>query len=164
MEHFDKILSINEEDLYAEVEPGVITGELQKQVEERGLFYPPDPASLAYSTIGGNIAENAGGMRAVKYGVTKDYVLGLEVVLPNGDIIHTGTACVKDVVGYNITQLFVGSEGTLGIITKAILKLIAKPEAKATLMTTFSTMVDAAQTVSQIIKERSEERRVGKEC
>jgi glycolate oxidase len=154
MNHFDRIIEIDTDNLQAIVEPGVVTAKLQTAVEKKGLFYPPDPASLQYASIGGNIAENAGGMRAVKYGVTKDYVMGLEVVLPSGEIVHTGSKCVKDVVGYNLTQLFVGSEGTLGIVTRAILKLLPLPEAKKTLTATFSNMAMAGQTVSEIIKNR----------
>ncbi|WP_022669307.1 FAD-binding oxidoreductase [Desulfospira joergensenii] len=154
MELFNKILHIDTDNLYAEVEPAVVTHSLQQRVESLGLFYPPDPASMKYASIGGNIAENSGGMRAVKYGVTKDYVMGLEVVLATGEIIHTGSCCVKDVVGYNMSQLFVGSEGTLGIITKAILKLLPKPESKSTFTATFPSMVKAAEAVSFIIKKK----------
>jgi len=154
MNRFDRIIEIDTENLVAVVEPCVVTAELHKSVERLGLFYPPDPASMGHATIGGNIAENAGGMRAVKYGVTKEYVMGLEVVLPNGDIVHTGSKCVKDVVGYNLTPLFVGSEGTLGIVTRAILKLLPLPEAKMTLMATFPTLGDAARTVSAVIRNR----------
>ena len=154
MNRFDRIIEIDTENLVAVVEPCVVTAELHKAVERLGLFYPPDPASMGHATIGGNIAENAGGMRAVKYGVTKEYVMGLEVALPNGDIVHTGSKCVKDVVGYNLTPLFVGSEGTLGIVTRAILKLLPLPEAKMTLMATFPTLGDAARTVSAVIRNR----------
>ncbi|MFO7877699.1 MAG: FAD-linked oxidase C-terminal domain-containing protein [Desulfovermiculus sp.] len=154
MTQFDRILEIDTENLVAVVEPGVVTTQVHKAVEAHGLFYPPDPASMNFSTIGGNIAENSGGMRAVKYGTTNAYVLGLEVVLPNGEIIHTGSKCVKDVVGYNLTQLLVGSEGTLGVITKAILKLIPLPEAKKTLTATFSSILDAGKTVSEVIRRK----------
>ncbi len=154
MNNFNRILEIDTDNLQAIVEPGVVTSSLHDTVEKAGLFYPPDPASMKHASIGGNIAENSGGMRAVKYGVTKDYVMGLEVVIPTGEIIHTGSKCVKDVVGYNLTQLFVGSEGTLGIVTKAILKLLPLPEAKKTLTATFSSMELAAKTVSGIIKKR----------
>ncbi len=154
MNRFDQILEIDADNLVAVVEPCVVTAELHKAVERLGLFYPPDPASMGHATIGGNIAENAGGMRAVKYGVTKEYVMGLEVALPNGDIVHAGSKCVKDVVGYNLTPLFIGSEGTLGIVTRAILKLLPLPEAKMTLMATFPTMGDAARTVSAVIRNR----------
>jgi glycolate oxidase len=151
LKRFDRIIEIDKENFCAVVEPGVITADLQTAVENIGLFYPPDPASMDASTIGGNIAENAGGMRAVKYGVTKDYVMGLEVVLPNGETIHTGSKCVKDVVGYDISRLFVGSEGTLGVITKAILKLVPKPEAKQTLMAFFPDIAIAAKAVPDIL-------------
>lgn len=151
---FDRILEIDTENLVAVVEPGVVTTQVHKAVESQGLFYPPDPASMNFSTIGGNIAENSGGMRAVKYGTTKEYILGLEVVLPNGDIIHTGSKCVKDVVGYNLTQLVVGSEGTLGVVTKAILKLLPLPAAKKTLTATFPSILDAGKTVSEIIRRK----------
>jgi glycolate oxidase len=151
---FHRILELDTENLVAVVEPGVVTRELQQKAEEYGLFYPPDPASLGFSSIGGNIAENSGGMRAVKYGVTKDYVLGLEVVLPTGEIVHTGSKCIKDVVGYNLTQLFVGSEGTLGVITKAILRLLPLPEAKKTLTATFPSMLAASRSVTEIIRSK----------
>lgn len=151
---FDRILEIDTQNLVAVVEPGVVTTQLHKAVEAQGLFYPPDPASMNFSTIGGNIAENSGGMRAVKYGTTKEYVLGLEVVLPNGELIHTGSKCVKDVVGYNLTQLVVGSEGTLGVVTKAILKLLPLPAAKKTLTVTFPSILDAGKTVSEIIRRK----------
>ncbi|MFP4258013.1 MAG: FAD-binding oxidoreductase [Desulfovermiculus sp.] len=154
MTQFDRILEIDTENLVAVVEPGVVTSQLHKAVEAHGLFYPPDPASMNFSTIGGNIAENSGGMRAVKYGTTNAYVLGLEVVLPTAEIIHTGSKCVKDVVGYNLTQLLVGSEGTLGVITKAILKLLPLPEAKQTLTATFPSILDAGKTVSEVIRRK----------
>ncbi len=147
----DKILDIDTENLIAEVEPGVITAELQRKVERLGLFYPPDPASKEFSTLGGNVAECAGGPRCVKYGVTKDYILGLEVVTPQGDIIQTGGKTLKNVVGYDLTKLFVGSEGTLGIVTKIILKLLPKPEAKKTMLVQFDSIDGAANAVSEIV-------------
>ena len=150
----DLILELDEENLTIVVEPGVVTERLQKFVESRRLFYPPDPASLKFSTIGGNIAECAGGPRAVKYGVTKDYVLGLEVVLPTGEILSTGVKTVKSVAGYDLTKLMVGSEGTLGIITKAILKLIPLPETKNTLLVLFKNIDNAAVAVKNIIKAK----------
>ncbi len=150
----NKILHIDQENLLAVVEPGVITIDLQKEVEKIGLFYPPDPASLKTSTLGGNVAECAGGMRAVKYGVTKDYVMGLEVILPTGEIVSTGVKTVKGVVGYDLTKLLVGSEGTLGIITKIILRLIPLPKAKRTMLGIFPSVESAANTVSQIIGAR----------
>lgn len=153
-ERMNRILEIDAENLTATVEPGVVTWELQQEVERLGLFYPPDPSSLKFSTIGGNIAECAGGPRAVKYGVTRDYVLGLEVVLPTGKIIQTGVRTVKGVVGYDLTRLLVGSEGTLGIITKASLRLLPLPEETKTLLAVYHDLKDAATTVSQIIKSR----------
>jgi len=150
----NRILQIDEENLTCTVEPGVVTGELQKVVEQKGLFYPPDPSSLEYCTIGGNIAEGAGGPRALKYGVTKDYVLALEVVLPQGDITHTGSQVMKSVVGYDLTKLFVGSEGTLGIITKITLKLLPLPQSRKTMMMVYPSVEEAANTVSSIIKNK----------
>ena len=133
LERMNRILEIDEANLIAIVEPNVITGDLQDAVERIGLFYPPDPASLRMSVIGGNVAECAGGPRAFKYGTTKQYVLGLEAVLPTGEIVETGGKVVKNVVGYDLTHLLVGSEGTLAIITKIILRLIPKPPTQATL-------------------------------
>ncbi|MFA5074190.1 MAG: FAD-linked oxidase C-terminal domain-containing protein [Nitrospirota bacterium] len=150
----DRILEINEKDMLAVVEPGVITGNFQREVEAKGLFYPPDPASHDTSTIGGNVAECAGGLRAVKYGVTKDYILGLEVVLPTGEIIRTGARTIKSVAGYDLTRLFTGSEGTLGIITKITLKLLPLPESIKTLSAFFPAVHSAATTVLQIIANR----------
>ena len=150
----DRILSIDSDNLVATVEPGVVTAELQRQVEKVGLFYPPDPASKEFSTLGGNVAECAGGPRCLKYGVTKDYVLGLEVVTPTGEIIKTGGETLKSVAGYDLTKLFVGSEGTLGIITKIILKLLPKPAAKKTMLIFFDSIDGAAESVSEIIKAK----------
>jgi glycolate oxidase len=152
MTRFNRILSIDTENFVATVEPGVVTGHFQEVVEGKGLFYPPDPASASFSTLGGNVAECAGGPRAVKYGVTRDYVLGLEVVLPTGEVIKTGVQTVKGVVGYDLTRLMVGSEGTLGIITKIILRLLALPEVVRTLSAVFDKMHDAANAVSEIIR------------
>jgi glycolate oxidase len=154
LERMDRILEIDEQDLLAVVEPGVITGELQRVVEARGLFYPPDPASHQVCTIGGNVAECAGGLRAVKYGVTKDYVLGLEVVLPTGEIIRTGARTAKSVAGYDLTKLMVGSEGTLGVATKITLKLLPLPESVLTLSAFFPDIDAAARAASGIIRER----------
>jgi len=148
----DRILRIDEDNLVAEVEPGVVTEKFQQAVEKVGLFYPPDPASLKFSTLGGNVAECAGGPRCVKYGVTKDYILGLEVVTPQGDIIRTGGQTMKGVVGYDLTKLMVGSEGTLGIITKIVIKLLPLPEAKKTMLVLFDSIDGAAQAVSAIIR------------
>jgi glycolate oxidase len=147
----DRILRIDTANLIAEVEPGVVTEVLQREVEKLGLFYPPDPASLKFSTLGGNVAECAGGPRAVKYGVTKDYVMGLEVVLPSGEIIRTGGETVKGVVGYDLTKLICGSEGTLGVITRIILRLLPLPEAKKTMLAVFASIDGAATAVSAII-------------
>ncbi|KMK75091.1 glycolate oxidase subunit GlcD [Alkalihalobacillus pseudalcaliphilus] len=152
--HLDQILEIDEENLTITVQPGVNTLEMIQTVEEIGLFYPPDPSSMKISQIGGNISENSGGLRGLKYGVTRDYVLGLEIVLPNGEIIRTGGKLAKDVAGYDLTRLFVGSEGTLGIVTEAILKLIPKPETKKTMLALYDSMEAAAQTVSTIIANR----------
>jgi glycolate oxidase len=148
----NKILRIDTENLVAEVEPGVVTEEFQIAVEKLGLFYPPDPASLKFSTLGGNVAECAGGPRAVKYGVTKDFVMGLEVVLPTGAVIRTGGETYKGVVGYDLTKLMCGSEGTLGVITKIIFKLLPYPEARKTMLTIFDSIDGAATAVSTIIK------------
>lgn len=151
MHRLDRILSIDQDNLTARVEPGVVTAHLQQEVEKLGLFYPPDPASLNVSTVGGNIAECAGGPRAVKYGVTKDYVLGLEVVLPTGEIIHTGVETVKGVAGYDLTRLIVGSEGTLAVITEVTLRLLPMPAARKTMIAFFPDVKSAVQTVSEII-------------
>ncbi len=140
LDRLDRILEIDEDNMVVRVEPGVITQTLQEAVEAVGLFYPPDPASRGSCTIGGNLAENAGGPRAVKYGVTGDWVLGLEVVLADGSLIRTGGACRKDVTGYDLTHLFVGSEGTLGIITEATLRLIPYPPCRALLLAAFPTL------------------------
>ena len=154
LERFNRILEIDEANLVAVVQPHVITGDLQDAVEKVGLFYPPDPASLRRSVIGGNVAECAGGPRAFKYGTTKRYVLGLEAVLPTGEVIHTGGKVVKNVVGYDLTQLLVGSEGTLAITTKIILRLIPKPPAEATLRATFPSVEAAAAAVTNITRAR----------
>jgi glycolate oxidase len=145
------IKEIDQENMVAVCEPGVVTGNLQKEVERQGLFYPPDPSSLNYCTIGGNLAENAGGPRGLKYGVTKDYVLGLEVVLPGGDIVHLGGKQIKNVTGYNFVQFFIGSEGTLGVITEATLKLLPAPPARKTMAVTFKSIDRAAETVNAIL-------------
>jgi len=150
----NRILEIDESNMVTVVEPGVVTGDLQREVEKRGLFYPPDPSSFPFSTIGGNIAECAGGARAVKYGVTKDYVLGLEAVLPTGEILKTGVRTAKGVVGYDLTKLLVGSEGTLAVITKAVLKLLPLPEERRTLLVVFDDMEAAAASVNDIMLAR----------
>jgi glycolate oxidase len=150
----DRILEIDTENLITVVEPGVITFLLQQEVAKKGLFYPPDPSSYKYSTIGGNVAECAGGPNSLKYGVTRDYILGLEVVLPTGEIMNTGVRTMKGVVGYDLTRLLVGSEGTLGVVTKITLKLIPLPETKATMLALFREVEDAAKTVSAIVAAR----------
>ena len=154
MERLNRLLEIDEVNLLAVVEPNVITGDLQRAVEALGLFYPPDPASLETSSIGGNVAECAGGPRAFKYGTTKRYVLALEAVLPTGEVIHTGSKAVKNVVGYDLTQLLVGSEGTLAIITKITLRLIPKPPARATLAASFQRVNGAVDAVTALLNER----------
>jgi len=154
LERMNQILEIDEANLIAVVEPCVITGDLQTAVEQVGLFYPPDPASLEISSIGGNVAECAGGPRAFKYGTTKQYVLGLEAVLPTGEVVETGGKVVKNVVGYDLTHLLVGSEGTLAIITKIVLRLVPKPPATATLRAAFATVEDAAAAVTEIVRRR----------
>lgn len=150
----NSLLEIDEENLTATVQPGLITLDLISAVEKKGLFYPPDPSSMKISTIGGNINENSGGLRGLKYGVTRDYVIGLEVVLPNGDIIRTGGKLAKDVAGYDLTKLFVGSEGTLGIVTEAILKLIPIPETTKTMLALYQDLDLAAQSVAKIISNK----------
>jgi glycolate oxidase len=154
LERMNRILEIDEANLVAIVEPNVVTGDLQDAVEKVGLFYPPDPASLRQSVIGGNVAECAGGPRAFKYGTTKQYVLGLEAVLPTGEIVETGGKVVKNVVGYDLTHLLVGSEGTLAIITKIILRLIPKPPVQQTLRATFPSVEAAVEGVAAIIRAR----------
>jgi glycolate oxidase len=155
MERMNRILEIDQENLLAIVEPNVITAELQRAVERVGLFYPPDPASLEQSSLGGNVAECAGGPRAFKYGTTKRYVLALEAVLANGDIVRTGSKAVKSVVGYDLTQLLVGSEGTLAIITKITLRLVPKPPDRATVAAAFATIKDAVDAVTALIERRA---------
>jgi glycolate oxidase len=154
LERMNRILDIDAANLVAVVEPNVVTGDLQDAVERLGLFYPPDPASLRQSVIGGNVAECAGGPRAFKYGTTKQYVLGLEAVLPTGEIIETGGKVVKNVVGYDLTHLLVGSEGTLAIITRIILRLIPKPPVQQTLRATFPSVEAAVDGVAAIIRAR----------
>ncbi len=154
LERLNRILTIDEANLLAVVEPNVITGDLQDAVERVGLFYPPDPQSLRTSVIGGNVAQCAGGPRAFKYGVTKQYVLGLEAVLPTGQIVRTGGKTVKNVVGYDLTHLLVGSEGTLAIITQVILRLIPKPPVQATLRATFPSVALAVDAVARLLQAR----------
>jgi glycolate oxidase len=147
----DRILEVDAANLTLFAEAGAITAHISEAAEKTGLFYPPDPGSMKISTIGGNVAENSGGLRGLKYGVTKDYVMGLEVVLASGEILFTGNKCVKDVAGYSLRDLFIGSEGTLGIITRVLLKLVPKPAARRTLLATYDKMENAAETVSAII-------------
>jgi len=151
MEPMNRIIDIDRGDLVAMVEPGVLTGELQKRVEAAGLFYPPDPGSSDFSTIGGNIAENAGGMRTIKYGVTRDYVLWLECVMPDGALITTGSYAMKSVTGYDLTRLIVGCEGTLAIITKALLRLIPLPKYVKTQVAFFDDEANALKTASEVV-------------
>ncbi|MGO8945987.1 MAG: FAD-linked oxidase C-terminal domain-containing protein [Syntrophobacteraceae bacterium] len=150
----NEILELNEEDLYAVVQPGVITANFAAAVEARGLFYPPDPGSQAVSTLGGNVAENAGGLRGLRYGVTRDYVMGLEFFDANGELVKSGARTVKCVTGYNLGGLLVGSEGTLGVFNKIILKLIPMPAASKAMMAVFSQVSEASETVSSIIANR----------
>ena len=152
MERFNSIIEIDERNLQVTIEPGVITEVFQNAVKEKGLFYPPDPASKGSCFIGGNLAENSGGPKAVKYGVTKDYVLNLEVVLPNGEIVWTGANTLKNSTGYNLTQLFVGSEGTLGVITKAVFRLLPHPKFNLLMLVPFFNVEEACESVAEIFK------------
>jgi len=147
----DKILELDRANLTMLVEAGATTLQVAEAAGAAGLFYPPDPGSMKISTIAGNVAENSGGLRGLKYGITRNYVMGLELALPNGELLWTGNKCVKDVAGYSLKDIFIGSEGTLGVITKVLLRLIPKPAAKKTLVATFARMDEAAQTVSDII-------------
>jgi len=147
----NRILELDAANLTLTAEPGVTTLTVSEAVDKAGLFYPPDPGSMKISTIGGNVAENSGGLRGLKYGVTRNYVMGMEVVLPDGEICWMGNKCVKDVAGYSLKDLFIGSEGTLGVITKVLLRLIPKPQAKKTMVATFEQMDRAAEAVSAII-------------
>ncbi len=150
----DTILEVDEPNLTARVQPGVTTITLAQRVEALGLMYPPDPGSMKISTLGGNVANNSGGLRGLKYGVTRDYVMALEVVLASGKVVRTGNACVKNAAGYSMKDLFVGSEGTLGIITEILLKLVPKPKARQTLLALFDSLEAAAETVSAIISAK----------
>ncbi|MET1247300.1 glycolate oxidase subunit GlcD [Sporolactobacillus sp. STCC-11] len=154
MKHLNKILELDKENLTITVQPGTITKEISDLVEKDNLFYPPDPSSMKISTIGGNLAENSGGLRGLKYGVTKDYVMALQVALPNGELIRTGGKLTKDVAGYDLTHLFVGSEGTLGVITEATLKLIPKPESQKTILALYQDIEAAGRSVSAIIAHK----------
>ncbi|MGA9523993.1 MAG: FAD-linked oxidase C-terminal domain-containing protein [Myxococcaceae bacterium] len=152
LERMNQILSISGEDLVAVCQPGVVTGELMRAVEEKGLFYPPDPNSWEWCTLGGNIAENAGGPRALKYGVTRDYVLGLEWVLPDGEVVRVGRRTIKGVAGYDLTGLFVGSEGTLGVATEITLQLIPLPRVVKTALLLFRDVAHAARAVTAVLQ------------
>lgn len=153
LERMNAVIEIDTSNLICVTQPGVIVQTLQEEIESQGLFYPVDPASRGSCMIGGNIAENSGGPRAAKYGVTKDYVLGLTAVLPSGEVIKTGGKLFKDVTGYNLTQIIVGSEGTLAVVTEIILKLLPLPKLRTMLMVPFSTLEDAARTVSLIMRD-----------
>jgi glycolate oxidase len=150
----NRILDVDTANLTMTVEPGVITEAISESAAEAGLFYPPDPGSIRISTIGGNVANNSGGLRGLKYGVTRDYVMALQVALADGRILETGTHCVKDVAGFSLRDLFIGSEGCLGVITRITLKLIPQPAAKATMLGLFDEMTDAAETISAIIRDK----------
>lgn len=154
MHRMNQILEVDLENLTATVQPGIITAEFITHIESLGLFYPPDPSSMRISTIGGNIAECSGGLRGLKYGTTKDYVIGLEAVLASGEIIRTGGKLMKDVAGYDLTKLLVGSEGTLAIITEATLKLVPPPKSKKTMLAMYKDLYGAARTVSRIIEAK----------
>ena len=154
MTRMNRIIEIDQDNLVATVEPGVVCAEFQAAVERLGLFYPPDPASSEFSTLGGNVAECAGGLRCLKYGVTRDYVLALEAVLPSGEVIHTGSRAMKNVSGYDLTRLLVGSEGTLCVFTQITLRLIPLPKSIRTVLAYFGSFDDAAQAVSAIIAAR----------
>ena len=148
------ILDVDARNLTLRAQPGAITQRIDEAAARHGLFYPPDPGSMRISTIGGNVAENSGGLRGLKYGVTRDYVMGLEVVLPDGTVARFGNQCVKDVAGYSLKDLFIGSEGTLGIITEVLLKLVPRPAARRTLLALYDRIEDAAATVSAIVAAR----------
>lgn len=153
MEKFNRIIEIDEKNFQAVVEPGVVTQTFQQELENRGLFYPPDPASRGSCMLGGNVAENSGGPHAVKYGVTKDYVLSIEAVLPTGEIISTGSRTLKNVSGYNLTQLIIGSEGTLAVITKIIVRLIPLPKLRKVVLVAFDSIEDSVSAVATIFKK-----------
>jgi len=147
----DKLIEVDEKNLTLRAQSGVITKEIDDAAAKVGLFYPPDPGSMKISTIGGNVAENSGGLRGLKYGVTRDYIMGIEVVLPDGTLTFLGNKCVKDVAGYSMKDLFIGSEGTLGIITEVILKVLPRPKARKTMLALYDSMDAAAKTISAII-------------
>src|SRR3989454_503819 len=147
----DRILELDRANLTLTVEPGATTLQVADAAAAAGLFYPPDPGSMKISTIGGNVAENSGGLRGLKYGVTRNYVMGMEVVLPSGELLWTGNKCVKDVAGYSLKDVFIGSEGTLGVINQIPLRLIPKPQAKKTMVANFAQMDRAPEALSAII-------------
>ena len=151
LERMNRIVEIRPEDLTARVQPGVITGVFQAEVEKHGLFYPPDPNSSDLCSLGGNVAENAGGPRALKYGVTREYVLGLEVVLPTGELVRTGRQTIKGVAGYDLTALLVGCEGTLAVVTEITVKLLPRPRHVATALVVFADVEAAARAVSRVL-------------
>src|SRR5260221_1017676 len=151
LSRFDRVLELDRRNLTLLVEPGVTTQTIFEQADAVGLLYPPDPGSMKISTSGGNVASNSGGLRGLKYGVTKDYVMGFEIVLPSGEVVWIGNKCVKDVAGYSLREVFIGSEGTLGVFTKILLRLLPRPAAKRTLLAVYSSMEQAAETVSAII-------------
>jgi glycolate oxidase len=151
LNRMDRIIEIDPRNLTIEVEAGVITQTIDEAAGKHGLFYPPDPGSRKISTIGGNVAENSGGLRGLKYGVTRDYVMGLEAVLASGEIVWLGNKCVKDVAGYNLRDLFIGSEGTLGIVTRVLLKLVPQPQSRKTMLASYTSLEAAGETVSDII-------------
>lgn len=150
----NKILEINPENMTARVQPGVVVGDLQKAVEKQGLFYPPDPSNLKISTIGGSIAQNSAGARCFKYGATKDYIIDMLVVMANGELIRTGSNTIKNATGYNLGSIFIGSEGTLGIVVEATIKLIPKPEETQVIMAYFDTVEDSIYAVNKIIEKQ----------
>jgi glycolate oxidase len=150
----DRILELDARNFTLRAQAGALTQALYDAADKEGLFYPPDPGSMKVSTIGGNVAENSGGLRGLKYGVTRDYVMGLEVVMADGEICRLGNKCVKDVAGYGLKELFIGSEGTLGIVTEVLLRLLPRPAARQTLLATYSRMDAAAESVSAIIEAR----------
>ena len=154
MTRMNRLLEVDQENLTATFQPGLITQHLHETVEKMGLFYPPDPGSMQISTLGGNIATSSGGLRGLKYGTTKDYVLGLKAVLPSGELLTTGGKCYKDVAGYDLTQLLIGSEGTLAIIVEATVKLLPLPESRQVMVAHFSDLDHAAQAVSDLITAR----------
>ena len=150
----DAILGVDARNLTLRAQAGAITQRIDEAAAQHGLFYPPDPGSMRISTIGGNVAENSGGLRGLKYGVTRDYVMGLEVVMSDGRVARFGNQCVKDVAGYSMKDLFIGSEGTLGIVTEVLLKLVPRPAARRTLLALYDRIEDAAETVSAIVAAR----------